>query len=183
MIQIIVPFDKKNDARTLGAKVIDGKWCIPDDLPDNKKKELWSLFGSKKTEDAPVSKQETPAIAPATEQKGQTKNVEVIKKEHSSWEECLCLDTLSILEAIKAHGLPENLMMRGRLFRRFTRILPGDYPITYDGLLYFYPKLGELYPKTRIKEALSGFSGDYKKEIENSKLSDDMKGLLLFVLP
>jgi len=181
MMQITVPFNKKNEARALGAKVVDGKWCIPDGLAEDKKAELLSLFGSGMVETQPAK---APDVAEAKpEVKPESKALKEFKKEFSSWEECLSLDTLSILEALKSHGLPESLTMRGRIFRRFARMLPGDYPVTYDGLVCFYPALDEIYPKDKIKEALSAFSGDYKKAIENSRLSDDMKGLLLFVLP
>ena len=169
MIEIQVPFNEKDKARTLGARVVEGKWCIPDGLPEDKKNKLVSLFGDKnKTEKqtAEEGSKSAPDAASAF-----------------SWEECLTKSTLHILNALKRVGLPENATMRGRLFRRLNRFVPGDYPVTYDGLVLFYPELSVFYPKETIKETLLTFSGDYKKAIEESRLPDDMKGLLLLVLP
>lgn len=112
------------------------------------------------------------------------KNNEMSPEEY--WETMLPKGTVPILYALSKSGLPESAVLRRRIFDRFKNYRVGDYPVTYEHLKRFYPKLLEYYPEEKTKEKIGMVtaSGNYKKEIENSQsLTIDEKGLLLFILP
>ena len=95
-------------------------------------------------------------------------------------------DVLYIISAIKKYGMPDDVGMRGRIFRRLNNRKADDYPVTYDGLKIYFPKLNEYYPEDTLAELVRKFSmtGNYKINIANDKeLADDLKNLLLFILP
>ena len=93
---------------------------------------------------------------------------------------------LYIISAVKQYGLPDDVNLRSKLFIRLKNRKKDDYPVTYDGLKTYYPKLNDYYPEDMLADYVRKFSagGNYKYNIANDKeLAKDIKSLLLFILP
>lgn len=166
MQEIKVPFDKKDQARSLGARVINGIWCVPEDIPAENQNKLNELFGER------IEATSAVASSPAS-------------KDQRDWNEVLLEDSVTLMSELKKQGFPEDKLLRSRIFNRLKDTKAGDYPVTYEGLRVFLPELNKLYPEAELKKAITTIGGgDYKKNISSIKtLSVDEKALLLFILP
>ena len=164
---ITVDFNRKEEARALGARVIDGKWCIPENVSEENKKLLLEKFG--------------------TPSSGETSNVKqhfAKDAQREEFEAALQKSNLHLLIYIKEKGFPSDAHQRALVFRRFNNAGEQEYPVEYSSLRMFCPEIETIYPDDQIKDVIKNLkTPDFKAEISSSLLKEDMKELLLFILP
>lgn len=155
---------------------------------DNQARHNTSADVHQDVEDTPALHMEEKDVQHIDDYKGETDisdNRIDSREDLSRWDKALQSNTLNIVYMIKKDGLPNDKVMRGRIFRRLKKVNDGDYPITYEGLKVYCPETFSQYPTDDIKEKIRSiaYGGDYKRNIETSDMAPDEKGLLLFILP
>ena len=191
--KIEVPFEKKAKARALGAvfNKDDRCWYIPDNADESTETALRNLA----TEEESLSETVCNTDISCNSTENVTNNI--LQSEETSghyseiatedWNNLITSrDTLKIALTIRDYGMPNNETQREELLKILSIRRPGDYPVSYDGMLECSENFASLYSiertTTLIKDCIKG-ERSYMDEIRNSNLTGEEKALLMFVLP
>lgn len=223
LIEIIVPFDKKKDARD--SKLIfnknDRKWYGTKETIETYHLAISSTVANAKDVPMdPIERNENDFKNPSIEESNfepeildgitgahheektisetceteiipETKNINTEQLEATidsqSWTSVLEeKNTLKIALFVQKYGLPNLENDRITMLKILSKRLPGEYPITYDGMLEiseeFCQKYSEEYVQNLLSQCITG-QRNYVDEVRDSLLSEEEKALLFFVLP
>ncbi len=95
-------------------------------------------------------------------------------------------DRLILTYLIKQEGMPDILGNRIKVLKRLKDNDESQYYIEYEKLCDYSDKFRETYPIELVLNLIQSTitnMNNYIIDINNSKLSDEEKALLLFVLP
>ncbi len=134
-----------------------------------------------------------PSVPPQTPQNqaqtipSQSQPIAPVPTKKITWDDMLAKNTLDIIHAVKKVGFPADTATRARIFRRLRNLHSEDYPVTYEKICQYYPEMEQFYPRAVVEEKittlLSNGSNNYRKDIETGSEREDIKELLLFILP
>lgn len=195
--RIVVPFEKKAQANKLGVlfDITSRQWYIPEDANEETAEALRSLAN------VSTDSSETDFCNTDTDNNDQNfvdnssirntnKSSIFVRNSNSevpNWSELLAAeDTLRIALAIRDSGMPPSEEERECLFKILSRRKPGDYPVTYEGMLecseLFAESYSMEYAENLVKSCTFG-QKFYADEIRESDLTNEQKAFLMFVLP
>lgn len=210
LTEVIVPFDKKKDARD--SKLIfnknDRKWYGTKETieiyntainpMEQKEPDLkCPVNDESSTEQVPSDKTEAEVLnaeniiseeqIPETSLEKEKDTPDKLNIDQQAWDSILEeKNTLKIALYIQKYGLPDLENERITMLKILGKRHPGEYPITYDGLINmsdeFNQKYSEEYVQDLLRQCITG-QRNYIDEVRDSMLSEEEKALLFFVLP
>lgn len=192
MERIVVPFEKKAKARELGIifNKTDRNWYLPEGIEVDRKLAIENLLKEESVFPESVENEICDLTNNKTQEDLITPNEELLSLNQSmaeTWENLISSEEpLKIALAIKEIGMPADAQLRTRLLKILGLRRPGDYPITYDGMLICSESFASLYTEEYVSalvaKVITG-AKSYTEEIKEADITEEEKALLLFILP
>ncbi len=192
MERIVVPFEKKAKARELGVifNKTDRNWYLPEGIEVDRKLAIENLLKEESVFPESVENEICDLTNNKTQEDLITPNEELLSLNQSmaeTWENLISSEEpLKIALAIKEIGMPADAQLRTRLLKILGLRRPGDYPITYDGMLICSESFASLYTEEYVSalvaKVITG-AKSYTEEIKEADITEEEKALLLFILP
>lgn len=187
MKEIIVPFQNKKVARTLGAvfNLKTRKWEIPDDMDPEVADFLCNLCDIEEIVEEEIETQQPDSIK--SDMVLPTNSIH-INAPSNDWSTILASDdTLIATMAVRDFGLPDTENERASLLKILGKRRDSDYVVSYDSLCGCSEVFASTYPislVTKLVQENVTAQNRYVEEIRTSmRLSEEEKALLLFALP
>lgn len=192
MERIVVPFEKKAKARELGIifNKTDRNWYFPEGIEVDRKLAIENLLKEEPVFPESVETEICDIVNNKTQEDLITPNEELLSLNQSmteTWENLISSEEpLKIALAIKEIGMPADTQLRTRLLKILGLRRPGDYPITYDGMLICSESFASIYTEEYVSELIAKVitgAKSYTEEIKEADITEEEKALLLFILP
>lgn len=185
MEKIEIPFEKKRQARELGAYFDrqTREWFIPDNTKEENATKLRTLIFNNEPEIVSLEENNEYAVC----ENVQSFSYTAYENDDFDWSFVeSCEDNLKVAIAVKEHGMPSNEQIRIQILRKLGSKIPGTFPITYDAMCEYSEKFSQMYGEELVSnllhQCITG-SRHYSEDIRLSDLPEEYKLLLMFVLP
>lgn len=187
-IKIEVPFHKKAKAKQYGA-IFDKQtrcWYASENATEEQLQILTNLIYEEDEDCNNDNAYNFDSFVANNELQNSFNHFNITTPE-SFWKEVIeTHNPLKLALAIQENGMPGNESQRTQILHILSLRRPGDYPITYDGMIECSKDFELCYPKERVleltKQNITG-SQPYQDDIRNAKITDEEKELLMFFLP